>query len=143
MFKCMQYTLYLVMQAITLIFSMCWDIITCKKKNIMYFLINQFCQTKQDWFKSWFFFSNKKYIKNKVSYKEILILFPKGCLSSDFFLVYKLILWDRSGVWHIAIWIWGDICYYSPSEVGFPGHICPRDTATERATVSMPTLSPI
>lgn len=142
MFKCMQYTLYLVMQAITLIFSMCWDIITCKKKNIMYFLINQFCQTKQDWFKSWFFFSNKKYIKNKVSYKEILI-FQKGCLSSDFFLVYKLILWDRSGVWHIAIWIWGDICHCSPSEVGFPGHICPRDTATERATVSMPTLSPI
>lgn len=137
MFKCMQYTLYLVMQAITLIFSMCWDIITCKK-NIMYFLINQFCQKLFG-----VFFPNKKYIKNKVSYKEILILFQKGCLSSDFFLVYKLILWDRSGVWHIAIWIWGDICHCSPSEVGFPGHICPRDTATERATVSMPTLSPI
>lgn len=137
MFKCMQYTLYLVMQAITLIFSMCWDIITC-----ISWLINSVKQNRID-LKVVVFFSNKKYIKNKVSYKEILILFQKGCLSSDFFLVYKLNLWDRSGVWHIAIWIWGDICYYSPSEVGFPGHICPRDTAIERATVSMPTLSPI
>lgn len=46
--------------------------------------------------------------------------------SLDFFLVYKLFLWDQSGVWHIAIWFWGTFVVALRQRWGFPATSVPE-----------------